>query len=74
MIICHVLFRRYDLSDESMDDETARILHKTMKKVTEDVENLAFNTAISALMVLVNHLSGLKTRAPPREAVEKVRN
>eukprot|EP00617_Octactis_speculum_P020574 CAMPEP_0185754320 /NCGR_PEP_ID=MMETSP1174-20130828/12953_1 /TAXON_ID=35687 /ORGANISM="Dictyocha speculum, Strain CCMP1381" /LENGTH=896 /DNA_ID=CAMNT_0028432469 /DNA_START=46 /DNA_END=2736 /DNA_ORIENTATION=+ len=63
---------RYDLSDESMDDETARILHKTMKKVTEDVENLAFNTAISALMVLVNHLSGLKTRAPPREAVEKV--
>jgi len=63
---------RDDLSDESMDDETARILHKTMKKVTEDVENLAFNTAISALMVLVNHLSGLKTRAPPREAVEKV--
>jgi len=34
-----------------------RTLHKTIKKVTEDIENLRFNTAISALMILVNEMS-----------------
>lgn len=29
-------------------------LHKTIKKVTEDIENFKFNTAISAMMILVN--------------------
>jgi leucyl-tRNA synthetase len=32
------------------------LLHKTIKKVTEDIENLRFNTAISAMMILVNEL------------------
>lgn len=32
------------------------LLHKTIKKVTEDIENLRFNTAISATMVLVNEM------------------
>jgi leucyl-tRNA synthetase len=40
----------------SMDEETVRLLHKTMKKVTLDIEALSFNTAISAMMVLTNHL------------------
>jgi len=31
-------------------------LHKTIKKVTEDIENLHFNTAISALMILTNEM------------------
>jgi len=38
------------------DLEIERILHKTIKKVTEDIENFRFNTAISALMILVNEL------------------
>ena len=54
-----------------MDDETTRILHKTMKKVTEDIESMSFNTAISAMMVLTNHLQGLKGNVP-REAAEKL--
>jgi len=33
-----------------------KLLHKTIKKVTEDIENFRFNTAISALMILVNEL------------------
>ncbi len=33
-----------------------RLLHKTIKKVTEDIEALKFNTAISAMMILVNQL------------------
>ena len=31
-----------------------RLLHKTVKKVTEDIQNFRFNTAISALMILLN--------------------
>jgi leucyl-tRNA synthetase len=36
-------------------DETTKALHKAIKKVTEDYEHLRFNTAISALMIFVNH-------------------
>ena len=36
-------------------DETLKALHKAIKKVTEDYETLRFNTAISALMIFVNH-------------------
>ncbi|WP_438033144.1 leucine--tRNA ligase [Sorangium sp. So ce204] len=54
------------LSD-AMDDATSRQLHRTIKKVTGDIEGMAFNTAISAMMVFVNHLSSLPS--PPREAV-----
>lgn len=54
-----------------MDEETTRLLHKTMKKVTEDIESMSFNTAISAMMVLANHLQSLKERVP-LEAVEKL--
>ena len=34
-----------------------KILHKTVKKVTEDLEGLRFNTAISALMIFVNEVA-----------------
>lgn len=54
-----------------MSDETTKILHKTMKKVTEDMEAMSFNTAISAMMVLTNHLQSLKGNVP-REAAEKL--
>lgn len=56
---------------EEMSEETTKILHKTMKKVTEDMENMSFNTAISAMMVLTNHLQSLKENVP-REAAEKL--
>jgi leucyl-tRNA synthetase len=51
-----------------IDAETKKLLHKTIKKVTSDIEALAFNTAISAMMVLVNHLTGAEK--VPREAAE----
>ena len=54
-----------------MDEETTRLLHKTMKKVTEDIDAMAFNTAISAMMVFANHLQGLKENVPV-EAAEKL--
>lgn len=40
------------------EKELEILLHKTIKKVSEDIENLKFNTAISALMILVNELNG----------------
>jgi leucyl-tRNA synthetase len=55
----------------AMDEETTKILHKTMKKVTEDIESMSFNTAISAMMVLTNHLNTLKDKVPC-EAAEKL--
>ncbi len=36
---------------------STRLLHKTIKKVTADIEAMRFNTAISALMILVNELN-----------------
>jgi len=40
-----------------LDYERAeRLIHKTIKKVTEDIENFKFNTAISHLMILINEL------------------
>jgi leucyl-tRNA synthetase len=50
-----------------MDDATRRLLHRTIKKVTTDLDAMAFNTAIAALMVLVNEVAALP--APPREVV-----
>jgi leucyl-tRNA synthetase len=40
-----------------LDDESNRLLHKTIKKVGEDIESLRLNTAISAMMILANRLA-----------------
>ncbi len=37
--------------------EVTQLLHRTIKKVTEDIENFRFNTAVSAMMILVNTFS-----------------
>jgi leucyl-tRNA synthetase len=50
------------------DDATRRLVHKTIRKVTLDIEALRFNTAISAMMILVKHLGALEQA--PRGAVE----
>jgi leucyl-tRNA synthetase len=41
-------------SEDAKSQELERSLHKTIKKVTEDLDRMAFNTAISALMVFSN--------------------
>lgn len=35
-------------------------LHKTIKKVTEDIENFSFNTSVSQFMICVNELASMK--------------
>ncbi len=42
--------------------EQLKILHKTIKKVTEDLDSMRFNTAISAMMIFVNDFSKTETR------------
>ena len=39
--------------------ETQKQLHRTVKKVTEDIESLHYNTAISSMMIFTNHLASL---------------
>jgi leucyl-tRNA synthetase len=40
--------------DKKTNSELEKVLHKTIKKVNEDIENFAFNTAISSMMIFVN--------------------
>jgi leucyl-tRNA synthetase len=47
------------LSAEIPAEEVIRLLHKTIKKVEEDIQRYAFNTAISTLMIFVNELTAL---------------
>jgi len=51
------------------DEDTIRLLHQTIKKVGSDIEQLAFNTAISQMMIFINHLS--KSAVRPKSVVEK---
>ncbi len=44
----------------ALSEETEKQLHRMVKKVTGDIENLRFNTAISTMMIYVNHLTTLK--------------
>jgi leucyl-tRNA synthetase len=48
------------VKDEPAKPEELKILHKTIKKVEEDIENFSFNTAVSAFMMCVNELGSLK--------------
>lgn len=48
---------QYKVEDKIIDgEETENILHNTIKKVGEDIASFNANTAISAMMILVNHL------------------
>jgi leucyl-tRNA synthetase len=48
--------------------EQRRLLHQTIKKVTEDIEALRFNTAISQMMIFTNEMTKLERR--PRTLLE----
>ena len=51
------------LKNEAAPDSVERLLHKTIKKVGEDLEALSFNTAISALMILLNEIYKQNSRS-----------
>jgi len=60
------------VSDAAADDETRRVLHRTIVAVRSDMESMSFNTAIARLFELNNHLTTVVARdgAAPREVAE----
>jgi len=58
----------YEIHSYGVDRETERMLHRTIQRVTEDLDALRFNTAIAAMMELTNHLTPLPSR--PRRVLE----
>jgi leucyl-tRNA synthetase len=56
------------MTSEAPAPDALRLLHQTIKKVTEDLDALKFNTAISQMMVLANELTRLERR--PRALLE----
>ncbi|QNJ97232.1 leucine--tRNA ligase [Constantimarinum furrinae] len=48
------------VSEGEADKDSMKTLHKTIKKVEEDVENFSFNTSVSTFMIAVNELSALQ--------------
>ncbi|HRO42980.1 MAG TPA: leucine--tRNA ligase [Flavipsychrobacter sp.] len=47
------------ITDEAPTEAELRILHKTIKKISEDIERFTLNTSISQFMICVNELSAL---------------
>ena len=48
------------IEENCANEETIKLLHQTIKKVTEDLSDLRFNTSVSQLMIFVNHLTKLE--------------
>lgn len=49
------------ISDEPASKEELKALHKTIRKVEQDIENFSFNTSVSEFMICVNELGSLKS-------------
>jgi leucyl-tRNA synthetase len=57
-----------ELSDAAPDADQERALHAMLKAVTQSLEAMSYNTAISAMMIFLN--AAAKWEKPPRAAVE----
>jgi len=58
----------FEVSEEKASAESLKTLHKTIKKVTEDIEAFSFNTSVSSFMICVNELMAQK--CDQREVLE----
>jgi len=50
----------FKISEAEPTKEAFKALHKTLKKVEEDIDNFSFNTSVSTFMIAVNELTALK--------------
>lgn len=50
----------FEVSEVEPTKDELKVLHKTIKKIQDDIERFSFNTSISAFMICVNELSSLK--------------
>jgi leucyl-tRNA synthetase len=51
---------KFKVSDAEPTRDELKVLHKTLKKVEQDIENFSFNTSVSEFMICANELSSLK--------------
>ncbi len=56
------------VDDSEPTEAMLRLAHKTIKKVTHDIDNLTFNTAVSQMMIFVNDMG--KEKARPRAVIK----
>ena len=60
----------FEVSEQQGSKEALKTLHKTIKKVTEDIENFSFNTSVSTFMICVNELTQQKCNS--KEILEQL--
>ena len=58
----HTRTGEWALNDEQPTEKELKTLHKTIKKIREDIENFSFNTSISAFMICLNELGACHKR------------
>ena len=58
------------VTDEKATAAELKVLHKTIRKITEDIERFSFNTAVSSFMICTNELNDLKCHK--REILESL--
>ena len=51
------------VNEEAPSSQELKVLHRTIKKVSEDIENFSFNTSVSAFMICLNELGDCSKRA-----------
>ena len=51
---------RWVVTEDSPNAESMKVLHQTIKKITDDIERLSFNTCVSTFMICINELTTLK--------------
>ncbi|MEQ8925005.1 MAG: class I tRNA ligase family protein, partial [Fulvivirga sp.] len=51
---------QFEVSNAEPTKEELKVLHKTLKKTKEDIENYSFNTTVSEFMICTNELTSLK--------------
>ena len=56
----YIVNGEFSVSDEEPTSDELKTLHKTIKKVEEDIANFSFNTSVSTFMIAVNELTALK--------------
>ncbi|MBT8318012.1 MAG: leucine--tRNA ligase [Lutibacter sp.] len=56
----YIVNGEFSVSDSEPTKEELKTLHKTIKKVEEDIANFSFNTSVSTFMIAVNELTALK--------------
>jgi leucyl-tRNA synthetase len=56
----HTNENQFSISEEIGNEKEMRVLHKTIKRIREDLDRYSFNTCVSTFMIAVNELTELK--------------